>query len=422
MMRVGVALVDITPPAGLAMAGFGARTLPAKGVHDRLTARALVVDDTAIVVADVIGVSADMSERIRMRCGVPPSAVVVAAVHNHGGPVSMAGRLGADADPDYLRVLEDGCVEAIIRAQKNAVEATLHFGYGEDPGIARNRRHADGPIDRSLPVLAARDVTGNTIAVLTSYACHPVVLDATNLLWTADYPHFLRAEIEAAFPGATALFLTGCAGDLNTGHSAHASLSLDENPARTYEVAEEIGRVIANKAIAAILEPIAGCGASSGEEFVPLDFERRETERLEELARGWESGVTEAPSGAGVVLPLWARWARRFAADSLDPIQARVSALCWGDICLVALPGEIFSKTSLYIRTLMNKKGFVVCYADDNPGYIPPEDEYVHGGYELDEAHRYYAMPGTFARGSAERLAQAAERALAQARKCDGMV
>lgn len=417
MTRVGVALVDITPPAGLAMTGFGARILPAEGTHDRLTARALVIGETALVVADVLGIDAGMSERIRARCGLPPAAVVVAAVHNHGGPVSMSGRLGAEADPQYLRVLEDGCVEAIARARETAVEASLHFGYGDDPGIARNRRHADGPVDRSLPVLVARDAEGEAIAVLTSYACHPVVLDATNLLWTADYPHFLRSEIEAAFPGATALFLTGCAGDLNTGHSAHASLSLGKNPARTFEAAEAIGKTIAGCAMAAVLEPIAEIDVSFGEEFVLLDFERREKEALEDLARGWESEAAEGPAGQVVVLPIWARWARRFAHDRLDPIRARVSALRWGDVWLVALPGEIFSETSLYIRSLEKFRGFVVCYADDNPGYIAPASEYDHGGYEVDEAHRYYGMPATFAKGSAERLAEAAERALEQARK-----
>lgn len=415
MARIGARIVDITPPDGLAMAGFGARTLPAQGTHDRLTARALVVDETAIVVADVIGIDAAMSARIRARSGLPESGVVVAAVHNHGGPASMPGRLGMEADPTYLRRLEDGCVEALQHARQSAVDATLHFGNGEDPGVARNRRHANGPVDRCLPVLMARNAEGATIAVLTSYACHPVVLDATNLLWTADYPHFLRAEIEKAYPGAVALFLTGCAGDVNTGHSANASLSLEGNPARTFRAAEEIGKSLAERVLATNLEPVAPFLAACAENYLPLDFERRETDPLMNLARAWEGEAAEAPAGQRAVLPIWAHWARRFASDPLSPLRARVSVLRWGSICLVAMPGEIFSETALNIRALMGGGGFVVCYADDNPGYIPPESEYVHGGYEVDEAHRYYGMPATFARGSAERLSSAAGVALQMA-------
>lgn len=420
MVRVGAGLVDITPPAGLDMAGFAARTQPAQGAHDRLTARALVIGETAIVVADVIGMDAAMSARIRTRCGLPPAAVVVAAVHNHGGPISMKGRLGGNADPDYLRQLEDGCVEAIVRARKSAVEANLYFGYSDDPGVARNRRHADGPVDRALPVLVARNTAGEPIAILASYACHPVVLDATNLLWTADYPHFLRKELEAAYPGATALFLTGCAGDINTGHSAHSSLKLEENPARTFAAAEAIGKRIAKCVVKTSMEPIAEFRASFGEAFASLEFERRETRPLDQLAQEWDSGAVDAPAGQKNILPIWARWARRFAAAGLDPLRARVSVLHWGEVCVVALPGEIFAETSLRIRGLIDHGGFVACYADDNPGYIAPDSEHGHGGYELDEAHRYYGMPATFAQGSEDRLVSAVEQALEQARQSHG--
>src|SRR5690606_5286151 len=120
-----------------------------------------------------------------------------------------------------------------------------------------------------------------------------VVLDATNLLWTADYPHFLRAELEKAFPGAAALFLTGCAGDVNTGHSAHASLSLEGNPARTFEAAAAIGRKIARSIVAADMEPIACDDTAFAEEFVSLDFARREQGALDDLARKWEADMAE---------------------------------------------------------------------------------------------------------------------------------
>ena len=87
----------------------------------------------------------------------------------------------------------------------------------------------------------------------------------------------------------------------------------------------------------------------------------------------------------------------------------RVSVLNWGGMPIVALPGEIFAETALQIRQAMPiDPGFVVGFADDNPGYIPPASEYAFGGYEVDEAHRYYGQPATFAAGSAESLAEAA--------------
>src|SRR5690606_22949423 len=198
----GAASVPFTPPAGLAMAGFAARTQPATGAHDPLTVRALVVGDTAILVADVIGLDEETSARIRARAALPGEAIVVAALHTHGGPAVNRRGLGGPLDPTYLARLEDACVEALEKAAAARRPARLGFGMGADPGVARNRRREGGPTDPSLPLLRIRGADGGWIAVLAAYACHPVVLGPDNRQWTADYPGVVRARLEAAHPGA----------------------------------------------------------------------------------------------------------------------------------------------------------------------------------------------------------------------------
>jgi neutral ceramidase len=90
-----------------------------------------------------------------------------------------------------------------------------------------------------------------------------------------------------------------------------------------------------------------------------------------------------------------------------------VSVLDWGGVPIVALPGEIFAETALSIRAAHGGgPALVLSYADGTPGYIPPESEFVFGGYEVDEAHRFIGMPGSFAPGSAERLAASAQTLL----------
>ena len=408
MFSAGAAIVDITPPAGLAMSGFAARTEPATGAHDRLTARALAIDDTAIVVADVLGLHEAMSRRIRARCGLPAERVIVAAVHNHGGPASMAGRAAGGTDPVYLERLEDGCVEALEAAIARRRPATLSIGMGADPGIARNRRHDGGTVDASLPVLRVRGMDGKMIAVLTSYACHPVVLGADNRRWTADYPHFVREGIEARYPGSVALFLTGCAGDANNGHKAQDSVTLAANPARTFAAAEQVGETIAAAALAAPEAPV-GEGVAAADVEVALGFDRLEKPPLSELAAQWEAERAAAPSARAVLLGHWIDWARTAPPPPFAPWVGRVAALGWGEVPIVALPGEIFAETGLAIRAALgHRPAFVIAYAEGVPGYIPPASEFGFGGYEVEEAHRFIGMPATFAAGSAEALAAAA--------------
>ncbi|WP_336071355.1 neutral/alkaline non-lysosomal ceramidase N-terminal domain-containing protein [Nitratireductor rhodophyticola] len=407
MIRAGVATVDITPPAGLPLSGFAARTLPATGAHDPLTVRALAANDTAMVVADVIGLHGDMSARIRRCCALPETNVIISALHNHGGPVSMAGRLTIETDEAYLQRLEDACVEAIDQAVAAQRPATLSVGLGSDPDIARNRRHPGGPVDRALPLLRVRDENGGMIALMTGYACHPVVLGADNRLWTADYPHYVRRALETAHPGATALFVTGCVGDANTGHSAHASISLAANPDRSFAAAERIGEAIAKAALEAP-ELALGGDVTALEAEVALPFERRETETPAELAARWRAERAVAEPAQAALLDAWIHWAETIALEPTDALSGRVSLLDWGGLPIFGLPGEIFAATALGLRAACGERpAFIAGFAEDNPGYIPPSEEFAFGGYEADEAHRYYGQPASFAPGCAEALAAA---------------
>ena len=108
-MKAGVAVVDITPDRPLPMSGFAARTEPSRGAHDPLTARALVVEDTALVVVDVIG-------RRGPHCARPRARRAATAEHHlcrdpYAWRAGVDGELAAKgADPAFLQAIEDGCV------------------------------------------------------------------------------------------------------------------------------------------------------------------------------------------------------------------------------------------------------------------------------------------------------------------------
>ena len=404
MIQVGASIIDITPPNGIAMAGFAARTEVAKGDHDALTVRALVVDDTAIVTVDVIGIDANLSARARARASLPDQAITITATHTHGGPVSMPGRLSAKADHAFILCLEDAVVKAVDLAIVNQKPARLLGGIGVEPGFASNRRRLDGPVATGIPILRFESVEGSTIAILVSYACHPVVLGADNLSWTGDYPHFVRKKLETTFPGAIAIFATGCAGDVNTGHSAAASLSLLATPERSFAKAKEIGFGIANSVIDARLTDVSG-NVGHSEVFADICFEQREQEAPDILAKSWRLAAKDTRS----LEVIWANWAEKHMGRDLSPLKARITALKWGSVGIIALPGEIFAETALEIREKLAQKDplFILAYADDNPGYIPPESDYLRGGYEIDEAHRFYGLGATIAPKTAEHLAEA---------------
>ncbi len=398
------------------MSGFAARTHGAMAAHDRLSVRAIVLDDTALLVCDVIGLHEDMSVKIRQRACLPEDNIVVAALHTHGAPASMKGRLGEPCSIPFLESLEQACIDAIDLALANVRPCTLVTGYGVPPGIARNRRDTHGIVDDQLPTLQLLDLTGKPFAMLVSYACHPVVLGADNLQYTADYPHYVRQHIEEQLPGCVAVFALGAAGDINSGHSAQASISLTAQPDRTFEQAERIGMHIAECALKAELQD-AGSSSCIINSTTALDFIRRESASNTQLLEQWQDQLRNADPARASLLRHWIHWAEQDPSVPPTPWPARISLVYWGRIQLIALPGEQFAVVAVQLRSLLqeltgrSEVTFVLPYAEGNPGYICPDDAFASGGYEPDEAHRYYGLPASFAPGSVGRLLTAVRQA-----------
>jgi neutral ceramidase len=405
-VRAGVAVRDVTPPAGAALSGFAARTARATGAHDPLLVHALVVEDTALVTVDVVGLHEDDCAEIRRRCALPADHVVVHATHTHGGPVSMRGRLGGPVDEAFIAALVTTCAEAVDAAHAAREPVQVRAGYGAGPGVARNRRRPDGPVDDALPVLHLRRPDGSLLAGVVSYACHPVVLGADNTRFTADYPGVVR-RVLAERLGGPVLFVTGCAGDANTGHSAAASISTEAAAGRTFAAAERVGTRVAEAALTATPEPGAGSVRALSRE-VALALDPPTGAEVAADVTAWEAEATTAEPARAALLREWAAWGRARPAGP-PTWSGSVSVLRWGPALLVALPGEPFAAAAHAVRRQAPAGTTVVVagYSGGCPGYLPPVEEHAYGGYEVEEAHRYYGMPGPFARGAAERLLDA---------------
>ncbi|RPF26931.1 alkaline ceramidase [Georgenia muralis] len=418
-MRAGVAVAEVTPRSPVAMSGFAARTAPSSGVHDPLLVQALCVGDTALVTVDVVGLDEAACAEIRRRCPVPADRVVVHATHTHGGPVSMPGRLGPGLDPTWLEEVVGTCVDAVGRAAAAQVPVTVRAAAGERTGVARNRRRPDGPVDDVVPVVQLVRTDGTVLATVVSYACHPVVLGADNTLLTADYPAVVRRRVSAATSAPT-LFVTGCAGDANTGHSAQSSISTAAAPGRTFETCEEVGARIADAVLAARPVDAPGPVTAAGTE-VRLAYDLPPLDDVAADRRRWARERAAAPPAERALVDAWIAWADRWLAGAPRSSHhlATVSVLRWGGALLVALPGEPSAVAARAVRESVRavrrsagRTGdgvvpVVAGYSNGCPGYLPSADEYAVGGYEVEDAHRYYGAPGPFAAGSLEGLLDA---------------
>lgn len=220
----GVAKVDIT-------------NHDAGPVHDPLYVKALVIKDRtkksviitidAVAIAEIGSIKNNFLSRvkngIKTQAGILPEHVLINASHCHG---------------IVCNDIEERTLRAVKLASESLKPVRVGFGRGYEDKISENRRiklkngresdvrHAYsmpfddevaevGPIDPEIGILRIDLTDGSPLAIIYNFAVHPIqgVPGGSN---TADLSGFASQAIEESLGnGAIALFLQGCAGDIN---------------------------------------------------------------------------------------------------------------------------------------------------------------------------------------------------------------
>lgn len=261
-LRVGAACAPVSPREGVYLAGYG-QNRRCTGVHDDLYVKAVVFDDgvtpLALVVVDSIGIQYDTVQDIRKEASaatsavyIPPDRIIVCSTHTHCSP-DVIGIYGPDPtrtgrDPEYMTMLAHTAARQVAAAAERLQVARLVYAETTCTGWAVNDSEP-GVVDSSVTVLQCEDKDGRPIATLTSFACHPTVLDGDTTQASADWVGAFYREMAAALPGEH-LFLQGSVG----------GWIQPVTPERTFELADKYGRDLAEKTMEALqnTRPVTG--------------------------------------------------------------------------------------------------------------------------------------------------------------------
>lgn len=412
--KAATATAVITPEQPLWMAGYAARDKPAEGKVQDLYAKALALEDAdgerlVLVTLDLIGVPRALRDHVARQAlkkyKLAPAALLLNASHTHCGPVLRVGpsviydlsdEQGKQLDA-YFAVLKDQLVALIGQALDGLAPARLGYSHAR-AGFAMNRRlptekgyqnspHPDGPVDHDVPVLRVEGADGKLRAVLFGYACHNTTLSFNR--FCGDYAGFAQQYVEAAHPGATALFLEGCGGDQNP------------YPRGKLEQAQQHGQALANAVEAALLpkpRPIRGPLRTALAE-VTLDFVppagRDELLQLRQSRNRYDQRKATLLLGE-------LEKTGRIRSTYAYPVQV---VRFGGDLTLVALAGETVVDYSLRLkRELTATPLWVAGYSNDVFGYVPSLRVLKEGGYEAGDAFRYSVLAGPFTPSVEERI------------------
>lgn len=185
-----------------------------------------------LVGVDLTGFSSSLTDEIKnivfKERNISTSAILINASHTHFSPSAQAYLAWPDFmhHPDSLylnNILKKGIVKAIENAVDAMTPADLYFGRGTtNIGLNRSAPNPENPLDKTLDVLEARNREGKVIGVLFLAACHAVFNNEGRESYTisANFPGTARDIIRGKL-GISAIFIQGCAGDINPRSLSH---------------------------------------------------------------------------------------------------------------------------------------------------------------------------------------------------------
>jgi hypothetical protein len=379
-LKGGCSKVDITPPIGVWLSGYGARNKPSDGIIDELYSKALVLDDgqnkMAIVSVDLlwvpIKITNEIRKKVKEKIGIPEKNILICATHTHFGPkIDRITKNWPDApvskiDESYVQNLKKKIVDSILAANTKVKDVKLGAVKGEISEIVYNRRtkrtngsvamtfrlppakkeYVFGSVDPEVCILRVEDMSGALVGAIVNFACHPVCGTPNREKFysiSADYPGHTSQVVEQ-IEGGICLFALGTAGNMNPNRIGRGNPRLQIGKALGGEVLRRIQSV-----------------STSGE-------------------------VTLKALKKSVTIPIKKNLPsdRIIDADKMKKtVTTEIQVLKLGDIYILGLPGEVLVEVGLEIKKKAGIENlFIISLSNDACGYVCHRQAYKEGGYE----------------------------------------
>lgn len=420
-MKTGFSKVCINPPYGSPIVGYYEPRFT-KGILDNLYVRAAAFDDgenKAIIISlDLIELGQkyfdDLKEAINKFTGIHKDAIFINCSHTHTGPL-----VGKDPASD-MRSSETydsffvSCVrDAAVYALDDLTESTIETAEAQAKNISFIRRYRmkDGSVQTNPGVnnenidhaLGTPNETVKLVKIvredkddifIVNFGTHPDSVGGEYIC--ADYMGYVCRIIENAVPDTKCMFLLAPQGDVNhvnvhptKGESNISEIGFDGVP-RSIKHAEHMGRVIAGAvlSVCSVTEKVKADKISFGTKKVTLPS-NQENDRLEEAKKIhslYESGrANELPYKEMELTTVVAEAERIIKLEhGPESFTFTLSAIKIGEVVFAGIGGEPFTEVGNRICSKSPFKATLLCCLTSSAGtYIPTQEAYDEGGYEV---------------------------------------
>ena len=420
MLRASMKRVDITPPVGLELAGYPHYPRYNKGAHDPLFASCMYLqtdrEEICMITLDLLFFSKKHVMELRRlaeeACGINGDHIMISCSHTHSGPWA-SGRLdiesleaGKEQPHEYISSIISKVIRMIGEAKLEAAAASFGYGTalcGAESGVGGNRRIPGGPHDPIVSVMAIRDESRAIRGIIVNYTLHPSFIHEWSDVCTADYPCYVKRQLEELEPAAIVGFAQGTSGNQSSRYYRRGE---------SFEEAERVGRLIGKAAYTALQNANWSDALEIAVANAKLSIELRnfgtEDELIAKVAKdktiykdlysrfGSSKKREEYYLWQNANLKLlgsedqlgYVKMRNKGAKIELyeDENPAEIQAFRLGGLCVIGLPGEIFVEYGLYVKAMAGFGTVIVNELTNGclPGYVYTPESLVTGGYETD--------------------------------------
>lgn len=414
--RAGAVVVDVTPTTLPVLVNGSWTSRSVEKINTRVHARAVSVaegdEQAVLVVVDSCMMGRELLDEAKelasKKTGIPLNRMTISATHSHTAPSSM-GCLGTKADPNYVPLLREKLVEAIVGAQAAMEPARIGFAktnaadytalrrwirrpdrIAEDPfgnKTLRANMHAganwddvtgeSGPEDPDLTLISIQSKDGRPIAVIGNFSMHYFGSRDISADYFGLFSEGLKERIAPKTPEGKSEFVgmmsAGCSGDI---YRVDYTIPADKRPNPTID---EYTNGLLDLAMAAYekIEYRDDVDLSVAEHRMTLDYRVPDAQRLEWAKRIMAELGDREPKTQTEVLAM-----EQIILHERQRTEIVVQAWRIGDIAIATTPTETYAITGLKIKAASPlEQTMVIELANGGDGYIPPPEQHLFGGY-----------------------------------------
>ena len=420
MLKAGFSRVEITPPLGVKLSGYPHYPRHNTGKHDPLYAACMYLESNGVEVAtvtlDMLMISkiyvAEIRKRVEEACGIPAENIMISCSHTHSAPRCSSSldtesiMNGQEKPLEYIAEMIEKVSSAIVKAKAESFEGYFASGVevcGAESGVGGNRRVRGGPHDPLVSVMSVKDTEGKIRGAMVNYTLHPTFIHEWSTVCTADYPYYLKLQIEENYPDILTGFAQGASGNQSSRYYRSGE---------SYDEAERVGRAIGRAACRVIekadwkdeieIQTVSKTVELEFRDFGTVEERKRIAERdkavYEELYAKygksenreeyylWQNANLRHLGSEKQLTYAMALEAGKTIEVCVEENPTEIQLIKLGETLVVGLQGEWFVEYGLYIKA-MTRFGVVIVNELTNgchPGYMYTPEALTTGGYEAD--------------------------------------